>query len=161
MKKILTIIAFIFSLSAFSQTAKEYYAQGCKYYLESNFKEATKVYSKALDMEKKKRTLDKDNYYVLIDNLAISYGISGNFAEAIKTCEYGISIDAAYPMFYYNLSCCYAEKKDIDKTVQYLDLAFKNRKNMLKGEQFPNPNEDDSFKGLLNNDKFKNVVKQY
>jgi tetratricopeptide (TPR) repeat protein len=160
MKNLLAAIVILFSIPAFSQTAKEYYAQGCKYYLESNFKDASKVYAKALEMEKKKRTLDKENFYVLIDNLSIAYGISGNLKDGIKTCEYGISIDSAYPMFYYNLACCYAGKDDIDRALDNLSLAYKYKKNMLNGEQFPDPNTDDSFTKYKNNDKFKKVVNQ-
>jgi tetratricopeptide (TPR) repeat protein len=88
----------------------------------------------------------------------MSYGISGNINDAIKTFEYGVSVDPTYPMFYYNLACCYGEQNDIDKTVHYLELAIKYKKNTLKGEELANPYEDNSFKRFIDNDKFINIV---
>lgn len=160
MKKLILIVAMIGSFFANGQTAKEYYANGSKLFLDGNYGEASKQYSKSLDLEKKNRTLDKPNYYVLIDNLGMSYAISGNIKEAIKTLEYGVSVDATYPMFYYILACCYGEQNNIDKVVYYLEYAIKYKKNMFDGEEFPNPKQDDSFKKFLDNDKFIKVVGQ-
>jgi|GEM_PF-2050096 len=160
MKKSILLISVIFSLSVYGQTAKEYWLSGSKLYLEGNYEEASKHYSKSLDLEKINRTLDKAEYYVLIDNLGMSYGISGNIKEAIKTLEYGISADSTYPMFYYNLACCYAEQNDIDKAVYYLEYAIKYKGNMLVGEKLPNPKTDDSFKKFIDNEKFKKILNQ-
>ena len=91
----------------------------------------------------------------------MSYGVSGNLNDAIKTLEYGISVDAEYPMFYYNLACAYGEQNDVDKSVHYLELALKNKKNMLGDEKIPNPKKDDSFRSFLENEKFKKIAKRF
>ncbi len=160
MKKIVLLISVIFSMSVYGQTAKEYWLSGSKLYMEGNYEDASKHYSKSLELEKINRTLDKTEYYVLIDNLGMSYGISGNLKDAIKTLEYGISVDSTYPMFYYNLACCYAEQNDIDKTIFYLEYAMKYKGNMLVGEKLPNPKTDDSFRKFLDNEKFKKIINQ-
>lgn len=160
MKKIISLTLVLLSLTVYGQTAKDYWLSGSKLYLEGNYDEASKQYSKSLDLEKINRTLDKGEYYVLIDNLGMSYGISGNIKEAIKTLEYGISVDSTYPMFYYNLACCYAEQNDIDKAVFYLEYAIKYKGNMLAGEKLPNPETDDSFKKFIDNEKFKKILKK-
>lgn len=157
MKKIILLISVIFSLSVYGQTAKEYWMTGSKLFMDANYNEASKYYSKSLDLEKTNRTLDKPEYYVLIDNLGMSYGIAGNLKDAIKTLEYGISIDPLYPMFYYNLACCYAEQNDIDKVIYYIEYAIKYKSNMLDGEEFPNLKTEDSFKKFLDNEKFKKL----
>ena len=57
--------------------------------------------------------LDKTLWYVLIDNLGMSYGITGDLQEAKETFDYGVSKDPTYPLFYYNLACTYAEMNDV------------------------------------------------
>lgn len=158
MKKSILFITLMCSLTVFGQSAKEYWLSGSKLFLEGKYEEASQQYSKALDLEKSNQTLSKPEYFVLIDNLGMSYGITGNVKDAIKTLEYGISIDSTYPMFYYNLACCYAELNDIDKVVYYLENAIKYKGNMLDGEEFPNPRTDDSFKKFLDNEKFKGLL---
>lgn len=159
MKKLFLLSFFLCVLNANSQNSFEYFGNGSKFYLQRNYEAASKQYAKALELEKIKQTLEKDYFYVLIDNLGMSYALTNNLQEAINTFEYGITIDAKYPMFYYNLACCYAEKNDLDRTISYLELAIKNKKNVIKGEFFPDPKKDDSFQKYLTNERFTNLFK--
>src|ERR1051325_7266578 len=113
--------------------------QASRYYLQQDFKHAIPPYQKALDREKDKRTLSDTLWRVLVDNLGMAYGISGDLPKAKTTFEYGLSKDSKYPLFYYNLACTYAEMNDVDKAIEFLRQAFQFKDNMNKGEAFPDP----------------------
>jgi len=134
--------------------------EGSRFYLVGNYKKAIPPYQKALDREKANRTVSQAIWRVLVDNLGMSYGISGDLEKAKDTFEYGLSKDPKYPMFHYNMACTYAEMNDVDKTIEYLKRAFEYKDNMIKGERFPDPWGDDSFQRFMNNEKFVNVLKE-
>lgn len=134
--------------------------EGSSYYRDHDFKSAIPPYQKALDLEKQSRTLSDTYWKVLVDNLGMAYGITGNLDKARDTFEYGISKDPDYPLFYYNMACTYAEKEDMEKTIEYLKLAFDRRENMLPGETMPDPAKDDSFARFMNNQKFLAALKE-
>jgi tetratricopeptide (TPR) repeat protein len=135
-------------------------SEGSAYYLKHDFESAIGPYQKALDLEKEKRTLDDTLWKVLIDNLGMSYGITGNLDKAKEIFEYGISKEPDYPMFYYNMACTYGEKEDMEKAIEYLKLAFDRRENMIPGEKIPNPATDSSFQRFMKDEKFKAALKE-
>ena len=134
--------------------------KGSAFYLEQDYRHAIGPYQKALDLEKQTRTLDETLWRVLVDNLGMSYGISGDLKKAKDTFEYGLSKDPKYAMFHYNMACTYAEMNDVDKAILYLQQAFQYKQNMIKGEHFPDPWTDDSFQRFMKNDKFVNALKE-
>ena len=133
---------------------------GSRFYLQHDFKRAIPPYQAALDMEKNERTLEQNLWRVLVDNLGMAYGITGDLKKAKETFEYGLSKDPKYPMFHYNMACTYAEMEDADNAIQYLSSAFENKQNMIRGERFPNPWTDDSFQRFMNNEKFVSALKE-
>jgi tetratricopeptide (TPR) repeat protein len=134
--------------------------QASRIYLEGDYQRAIPPYQKALDREKQNRTLSDKLWRVLVDNLGMSYGISGDLKKAKQTFEYGLSKDPKYPMFHYNMACTYAEMDDVDDAIEYLRHAFQYKDNMIKGETFPDPWTDDSFQRFMKNDKFVNALKE-
>src|SRR5256885_321761 len=82
-------------------------SEGSVYYLKQDYEHAIGPYQKAVDLEKEKRTLDKNIWRVLVDNLGMAYGITGDLDHAKETFTYGIAKDPDYPMFYYNMACTY------------------------------------------------------
>jgi len=139
--------------------AMQYMEEGSAHYLRQDFKKAIGPYSKALELEKKAPTLDKALWRVLVDNLGMAYGVSGQLAKAKETFEYGLSKDS-YPMFYYNLACTYAEMNDVDKAIANLELAFRHKDNMLAGEEIPDPAGDSSFQRFLGNERFREALRK-
>ena len=135
-------------------------SEGSDYFLKGEYEKAIGPYQKALDLEKENPTLDKTIWKVLVDNLGMSYGISGSLDKAKEIFEYGISKDADYPMFYYNMACTYGEKKDMDKAIEYLKAAFDRRENMIQGEEMPDPATDSSFERFMKTEKFKAALKE-
>jgi len=140
--------------------AMEYAAQGSQAYLKRDYKKAIEFYSKALELEKKEPTLDRNIWRVVVDNLGLSYGITGDNQKAKEIFEYGLSRDDKYPMFYYNLACASAEMNDLDSAIANLKRAFQFKDNMIPGEQVPNPETDDSFTRFLNNERFRQTLEE-
>lgn len=136
----------------------ELMSQGSALYLQRDFKAATIPYQKALTLEKAKPTLDKTMWRVLVDQLGMAYGISGDLKKAKETFDYGLEKDPKYPMFHYNMACTYGEMNDPDKAIVYLKQAFEYKTNMNKGEKLPNPFTDSSFQRFMNNDKFVSAL---
>lgn len=134
--------------------------EGSAHYLRRDFKKAIGPYQKALDLEKQKRTLEQNLWRVLVDNLGMSYGITGDLKVAKQTFEYGISEDPEYPMFYYNMACTYGEMDNMDKAIEFLRLAFARKDNMISGEKFPDPATDSSFARFADNEKFIAALKE-
>ena len=95
-----------------SKTSLQYLAEGSKFYLERDYKRAIPPYQKALDLEKRERKLERKFWIVLVDNLAMAYGISGDIKNSQAVLEYGISKEPTYPLFYYNMACGYGELGD-------------------------------------------------
>ena len=132
--------------------------EGSISYRKNDYKEAAMYYQRALDLEKKKRTLPQDLWRVLVDNLAMSYGIPGDLKKSKEVLEYGISQDPKYPNFYYTLACAYAEMNDLDHTISSLKTAFDYRANTISGETLPDPRKDDSFQRFMNEPRFKKLL---
>jgi hypothetical protein len=98
--------------------------------------------------------------FVVVDNLGMSYGISGNNEKAKEVFEYGLSKDATYPLFYYNLACAHAGMNDLHNVIKNLKLAFDYKRNMIPGEQMPDPAGDDSFARYLSNPRFQRLLEE-
>jgi len=131
----------------------ELWGEGGRFFLAHQYREAIAPYQKALDIEKIAPTLDKNFWRVLVDNLGVAYGITGDLERAKEVLDYGVSQDSTYPMFYYNLACVSAKKGDANDTKVFLKLAFDYRNNVIPGERLPDPRVDDSFQRLLLLDK--------
>jgi tetratricopeptide (TPR) repeat protein len=134
--------------------------EGSRSYLKRDYRGAIGPYAKALDLQKKQVTLDRTLWHVLIDNLGMAYGISGDLKRAKETFEYGLSQDKTYPMFYYNLACTYAEMSDVDRAIANLRLAFQYKANVLAGEQVPDPRLDDSFQRFAESERFNDALRE-
>jgi tetratricopeptide (TPR) repeat protein len=138
--------------------AMYYFKEGSRLFLQQKYSSAVEPYRKALDLEKQKRTLSKDYFRVLVDNLGMSYGISGNLTQAKATFEYGLTLDPQYPMFFYNIACVYGEMNKMNESLEQLKLAYKYKANMISGEKLPDPLQDDSFRSFINDKDFVRQV---
>lgn len=156
---LLATCAFIFASPVLAQkTSFEYLAEGSKYYMNGEYKKSIRPYQKALDLEKEERKLDKKFWIVLVDNLGMAYGMTGDIKNSFAVFEYGISVEPTYPLFYYNMACGYGELGDEDNAIKWLRPAFKYKANMLPGTRFPNPETDSSFAKFRDSEKFKKAI---
>lgn len=141
--------------------ARQNFAAGSRFWLQHKYQEAIEPYSMALEQEKKKPTLEKHLWRVLVDNLGMAYGITGDLRNAEATFRYGLSQDPTYPMFFYNMACVYGEKNDLDNALLNLRQAYQYRANSIPGEGLPDPRTDDSFKRFTGNPKFQAVAESF
>jgi hypothetical protein len=138
-----------------------FFAEGSKYFVLQQYDKAIGPYQEALDLEKREQKLDSSQWRVLIDNLAMAYGITGKLTAADEVLKYGLSKDPAYPMFYFITADMYAERNDLANTLKYLRLALMYKNNVIPGEKLPDPRTDDSFKRFLKNDEFRKLADQF
>ena len=163
MKNLVLLFAFCLILSGTAvaqKTSLDYVAEGSRSYLERDYKAAIPPYQKALDLEKQERKLEKKFWIVLVDNLGMAYGITGDIKSSFAVFEYGIANESAYPLFYYNMACGHGELGDEENAIKYLRLAYKYKDNMLKGERLPDPMNDSSFARFRDSEMFKKAVKE-
>ena len=76
---------------------------------------------------------------VLVDNLAMAYGITGKLEAAEQVLNDGVSKDPAYPMFYFLMADASAEQNDLENTLKLLRCLEVFRENMNPGESCPTP----------------------
>jgi len=133
---------------------------GNLYFNSKRYTEAGVFYLKALNRYKDmgNKGLDKDQWRILVDQTAMSLGISGQLDGAKIVLENGIEEDPEYPMFYYNLACVYAESNDKQKCFEALAKAISYRINMIQGEDFPDPMSDSSFKKYVDDSEFIKII---
>ena len=139
---------------AYTPGVKELLGYGAMYYMKKDYKSAARQYEKALELEKKKATLDRKLWKYLVDQLGMSYGISGELAKSKQLYEWAIKEEPEFPMFYYNLACTNAEMGNKNEALNNLRMAFKYKGNMLPGETLPDPKNDSSFKKYLADKQF-------
>jgi len=133
---------------------------GLTFFQQQDYDKAARYFQQALNLEQSKRTLNRTMWRVLVDQLGMAYGIGGNPAKAKGVFEYGISVDAEYPMFYYNLACVYAEMNDLDRAIHYLIKAFERQDNLDAGERMPDPRSDSSFTRFQYDKKFQAAIEK-
>jgi hypothetical protein len=146
------------SASGPSAAEKAAIAQASRFYLQHNYEMAANLYQLVLDMEQQRPSLDETMFRVLVDNLGMSYGLTGKLDKAKETFEYGITQQPEYPLFYYNMACTYAEKGKKNEALEQLRLFYQKKANMIAGESPPDPLKDDSFRKLVKDHDFVSSV---
>ena len=94
----------------------------------------------------------------LTDQLAMSYGMSGDLSRSRAINESAIARDPEYPLYYYTLACADAEEGNAAAARAHLQQAFDRRTNTLPGEKMPDPTHDDSIIKLKHDKAFWQFV---
>ena len=128
---------------------------------QKKYAESIAHYEKARELEISGKKLSSDQHRIVVDQLVIAYGISGNLKKVHSLLEDAIRQDPDYPLNYYNLACAFAEEGDKAKTLSNLSTAFQHKDHVLKGEQMPDPRSDDSFQKYVHDDDFVKLMKQF
>ncbi len=136
------------------------FGYGSIYFLHQDWIRAASHYESSLQLERQGRALSQTQWNVLVDNLGMAYGMSGEISKAKATFEYGVKSNPTYPMFRYNLACSDSELGDLGGAMEQLRLAFQYKSNSNPGEGIPDPAKDDSFKRYLSDPRFASLVKQ-
>jgi tetratricopeptide (TPR) repeat protein len=138
----------------------EDFGYGSYYFLEKDYLKAARHYESVLERNDPGSALNRNSWRVLIDQLGMSYGLSGELGKAKDLFEWAIAQDAEYPMFYYNLACTFAEMGDLDRALGNLRLAYQTKGNMLPKETFPDPQKDPSFKKLYKDKRYRTELEK-
>jgi tetratricopeptide (TPR) repeat protein len=147
-------------LQDYKPDATTEFGYGSIFYLREDWSKARVHYEKALELEKQKRTLSPVQWNVLVDNLGMAYGMSGEFPKAKAVLEYGAHENPTYPMFHYNIACADAELGDLEGALEQLKVAFQYKSHSNPGEGIPDPSKDDSFKRYLNDIRFAQLTRE-
>ena len=90
--------------------ASNIYAQfylGQTLFKEERYPDAVAAYEAARAIEKGGKALSSDQHRILIDQLVMAYGISGQLKKAHELLDQAIPQDPDYPLNYYNLACAF------------------------------------------------------
>ncbi len=145
----LTIVA------AAAASSLDHFRAGSAPYLQGQFRQAIPHYEQAVALEQANPALDKSLWRLLIHNLGVAYGRTGNLARAKATFDYGLSQDPANPFFHYDLARAYAGMNDRDKAMQSLHDAFLHSRRRKEGDPMPDPRQDVSFGRLMLDPAFR------
>lgn len=138
------------------------YAQvylGQTLFKQEKYADAVGPYEKARTLEKAGKALSSDQHRIIVDQLVIAYGVSGQLKKAHELLDEAIPQDPEYPLNYYNLACAFAEEGNRSKMLANLDRAFQHKDHVLKGEQMPDPRSDSSFQKYARDEDFVKLMK--
>lgn len=133
---------------------------GQSLYMQKKYAESVGPFEKARELEASGMKLNSDQHRILVDQLVIAYGISGNFKKVHALLDDAIRQDPDYPLNYYNLACAYAGEGDKAKMLANLSTAFQHKDHVVKGEQMPDPRSDGSFQNYMHDADFVKLMKQ-
>ena len=125
---------------------------------QQKYPDAVAPYEKVRSLEKGGVKLTLTQHRILVDQLAMAYGISGRTADSKALLQEGVRSDPDYPLNYYNLACVSADENDKLAVLKNLTLAFQHRRQVLPGEQMPDPASDPSFQKYAQDADFKALV---
>jgi predicted Zn-dependent protease len=137
-------------------TAEMYLGQTL--FREEKYAAAIAPYEKVRSLEKSGVKLTQVQHRILMDQLAMAYGINGRAADSKALLQEGVRNDPDYPLNYYNLACVAADENDKPAVLENLTLAFQHRAQVLPGEQMPDPASDPSFQKYAQDSDFKALV---
>ena len=142
--------------------AHGYYLLGNYYFDENDFEEAIKNYKKSFDMNIESDKLNDTEWHIMISRFGVSYGITGDYENALEIFNFGAENSPEFPDFYYGIACTYAEMGNAEKAIENLDKTYLYIENVLPGDEGElNPLEDPSFESLLNNSEFLEIAEKF
>jgi len=125
---------------------------------QEKYAESVVPYEKARELERIGSKLTSDQHRILVDQLAMAYGISADLKKSRALLETAIRDDPEYPLNYYNLACLYADESDKGNVLTNLSLAFDRKEHVLNGEQMPDPRTDSSFQKYVRDEDFIRIM---
>ncbi len=134
-------------------TSFDLYHAGRLRLLRKDSRGASEMFSKALDIERRARTLDRATWRALVDNLVDSYAAAGEFARVKEVLDYAAAEDPADPGIQYALGRYHAIHGDLDNTLAHLEKAFGS------GAQLPDPARDPAFGRFRKDERFRKTLK--
>jgi len=138
------------------------YAQvylGQALFKQEKYPDSVGPFEKARSLERAGTKLSSDQHRIVVDQLVMAYGISGQLRKVHELLDEATAQDPDYPLNYYNLACAFAEEGNKGKALANLAIAFQHKDQVLKGEQMPDPRSDSSFQKYVRDDDFLKLMK--
>jgi tetratricopeptide (TPR) repeat protein len=144
--------------ASYQPTTEDYFILGSIFFSKlSNPKNAAPYYQRAFDSLPSGPPADEKSLIlrrVLVDQLVMSYGMTGDLKQSRAVANKAITEDPDYPLNYYNLACADAEQGKTADAKLHLQQAFDRKANTLPGETLPDPTKDDSILKLKEDKTF-------
>ena len=125
---------------------------------QKNFKAATDAYRQTMDLNAHTHALTTARWRSAIDNYAVAGAMTGNLPLAKSLLKAAIAVDPDYPLFYYTLARLYADKGDLENTLNSLRAACDRRSKVNPGEEFPDPRTDATFAKYRHHPRFERML---
>lgn len=141
----------------------DYYLLGGELYRRKEHGAAVAALDKALDLERRQRTLTQPQWRQLVMTLANALGATDDVARARDVLEYGAAAEPTYPFFHHGLSRLYSYLGDLDRVLAALEKTYqhlpkdKGFMGFLRG--IPDPLYDPAFQKYKDDPKFRDAVK--
>jgi hypothetical protein len=137
-----------------------YFFNAERSYVHGDYKSAARQYQKALDLETGQRTMNRDQFRMLLVSLSMASIQARDLQGANAALQRAIAEDPEYPLFYFLGARIHADQGDMDGCLQQLRLAYKYKDNMIPGDdQLPDPLQSDAFRRFVNNPEFVRAVR--
>ncbi len=154
-EKIKKLLKEVRLIEAFEPTVEENVFMGGLYCLGRVNDFCHQCLGSAYEKEIKMPTLKKELRIALIENYSNFLRLNGDYQKALEVLNYGLTKDPNYPMYFWVKARIMADLGDEGATLSMLQMAVKNRKNLLKGEKLPDPRRDDAFNLLALKESFR------
>ena len=125
---------------------------------EKKYAAAAEAYGQAHRADDAKKQLSADDRRNTLDQEGVSLAIDRRYDKALAVYRQAVTEDPEYPLYEYNYACVYSEMGDLDSALVHLKKAWGLRANMPRGQAFPDPRQDSSFRRWLNDPHFQKAV---
>jgi len=96
----------------------------------------------------------------LISRLGFAYRMNGELGKAKEILDYGLSQNADYSIFHYDMACTYAQMGKMDESLGELRAAYQHSAKVAP-TQLPNhPEEDPCFAKWANDPRFMDAIQK-
>lgn len=133
---------------------------GHAYFYLQRWQEAIAALQQALRADGR-RVLSTLERRMVIDNLGMAHAFHGDLRRAREIFQDALREDPNYPLFHYNLACTLSELGDTDQALASLETALRLRAHLAPGETLPDPRQDDSFRRLAGDPRFRKIAEGY
>lgn len=142
-------------------TSSDYYHLGRTLYQLRERDAAVAALEKALELERARRQLGRQNWRQLIMALANAHGAADNAARAREVLEYGVGAEPSYAYFHHGLARLHGFFGDVDKAIASLEKTyeFAPKPTGFFLVSVPDPLFDVAFAKFKGDAKFRDAVK--
>jgi tetratricopeptide (TPR) repeat protein len=141
---------------------------GSAIFYQHKYQPAIQVYAPLVDEELKDPQLaklleDAEAPLALLDNLAMAYGISGQYDKCLATLDKGLAQAPDYPPFHFNRACTYAEMSGReDEALAGTEQALRKAMKVLSLDDMVRlVRKDDSLRKLTRQGDLNRLLQHY